>query len=312
MKTLFILLYLFVLAIFSASAEDYYPADSSVIGKVEQYTIKKGESLIELARKFNLGYNEIADANPGVDPFVPPAGITVQIPMKWIVPDVPKRNGIVINISEMRLYFFTGKGTNMMTTFPVGVGDEGKETPVGEFKVIKKIVEPSWHVPKSIKLESPELPSVVPPGPENPLGSHALRLSIPSVLIHGTNKPWSLGRMATHGCIRLYPEDISKLFLMVRKGEKVTIVRQPIKVGVLHNRIFMEVHNDENSLYLLDAVNALGNKKLLDRVDGKKMLRAYTEKSGIPVDITMDQPLTSDELVKIKLFPPDWKTDITK
>ena len=99
---------------------------------------------------------------------------------------------------------------------------------------------------------------------------------------------------------------------MVRKGEKVTIVRQPIKVGVLHNRVFMEVHNDENSLYLLEAVNALGNKKLLDRVDGKKMLRAFTEKSGIPVDITMDQSLTSDELVKIKLFPPDWKTDITK
>ena len=118
MKTLFILLYLFVVAVFSASAEDYYPADSSVIGKVEQYTIKKGESLIELARKFDLGYNEITDANPGVDPFVPPAGIPVQIPMKWIVPDVPKRKGIVINISEMRLYYFTGKGTNMMTTFP--------------------------------------------------------------------------------------------------------------------------------------------------------------------------------------------------
>ncbi len=126
MKTLLILICLFAVAVVSASAEDYYPADSSVIGKVEQYTVKKGESLIELARKFDLGYNEIADANPGVDPFIPPAGLMIQIPMKWIVPDVPKRKGVVINISEMRLYFFTGKGTNMMTTFPIGVGDEGK------------------------------------------------------------------------------------------------------------------------------------------------------------------------------------------
>jgi L,D-transpeptidase ErfK/SrfK len=305
MKTLLIIICLFAVAVVSASAENYYPADSSVIGKVEQYTVKKGESLIEIARMFDLGYNEIADANPGVDPFIPPAGLSVQIPMKWIVPDVPKRKGVVINISEMRLYLFTGKGTNMMTTFPIGVGDEGKETPVGEFKVTMKIVDPPWHVPKSIRLENPELPAVVPPGPENPLGTHALRLSIPSVLIHGTDKPWSLGRRATHGCIRLYPEDIIKFFDMVRKGEKVTIVRQPIKVGVLHNRVFMEVHNDESTLNLLEAVNALGNKKLLDRVDGKKMLRAFREKSGIPVDITKNQTLTRDELDKVKLFPPD-------
>lgn len=277
--------------VYSAPPEHYYAADSNVIGRVERYTVKKGESLIEIAPKFDLGYNEISEANPDVDPVIPPAGLPVQIPIMWIIPDVPAREGIVINISEMRLYYFLGKGTNLMMTFPIGVGDEGKETPVGVFRIVRKIVGPYWHVPKSIKKERPELPSVVPPGRKNPLGSHAMRLSLPSVLIHGTNKPWSVGRRATHGCIRLYPEDIRRLFRMVRKGEKVTIVRQPIKVGVSQNRVFMEVHGDSNSHYLLEAVDALGSKKLLDRVDGKKMQRALTEKSGIPVDITMDRPV---------------------
>jgi L,D-transpeptidase ErfK/SrfK len=291
MTILLILLYCFGLMVYSAPPEHYYAADSKVIGRVEQYTIKKGESLVEIAPKFDLGYNEISEANPDVDPFIPPAGLPVQIPIMWIIPDVPAREGIVINISEMRLYYFLGKGTKLMMTFPIGVGDEGKETPVGVFRIVQKIVGPYWHVPKSIKKEKPELPSVVPPGRENPLGSHAMRLSLPSVLIHGTNKPWSVGRKATHGCIRLYPEDIRRLFRMVRKGEKVTIVRQPVKVGVRQNRVFMEVHDDGNSHYLLEAVDVLSSKKLLDRVDGKKMLRALTEKSGIPVDITMDRPV---------------------
>jgi L,D-transpeptidase ErfK/SrfK len=292
MKTLLILLYLFGFMAYSATpAEHYFAADSNIIGRVEHYTVKKGESLIEIAPKFDLGYNEISEANPDIDPFIPPAGMPVQIPTMRIIPDVPERDGIVINISEMRLYYFLGKGTNLMTTFPIGVGDEGKETPVGVFRIVQKIVGPYWHVPKSIKKERPELPSVVPPGRENPLGSHAMRLSLPSVLIHGTNKPWSVGRRATHGCIRLYPEDIRRLFRMVRKGEKVTIVRQAIKVGVSQNRVFMEVHDDSNSHYLLEAVDALGSKNLLDKVDGKKMLRALTEKSGIPVDITTDRPV---------------------
>jgi len=291
MTTLLILFYFFGLAVSSASAEHYYAADSNVIGRVEQYTVKKGESLIEIAPKFDLGYNEISEANPDVDPFIPPTGLPVRLPMMWIIPDVPAREGIVINISEMRLYYFLGKRTKLMMTFPIGVGDEGKETPVGVFRIVQKIVDPYWHVPKSIKMERPDLPSIVPPGPENPLGSHAMRLSLQSVLIHGTNKPWSVGRRATHGCLRLYPEDIRRLFRMVRKGEKVTIVRQPIKVGVSQNRVFMEVHDDGNSHYLLEAVDALGSKKLLGKVDGKKMLRALTEKSGIPVDITMDRPV---------------------
>ncbi len=295
MKILLIFLYFFAFAVSSASAEYFYALDSEVIGNMQQYKIKQGESLIEIARMFDLGYNEIADANPGVDPFVPPPGLPVRIPMTWIVPDVPARSGIVINISEMRLFFFLSKGTNLMTTFPIGVGDEGKETPVGEFRIIRKVVNPAWIVPKSIREEKPELPRVVPPGPDNPLGSHALRLSLPSVLIHGTNKPWAVGRKATHGCLRLYPEDIPRLFLLVKKGEKVTIVRQPVKVGVRQNRVFIEVHNDGNANYLQEAVKALGRKNLLGRIDRKKLIYALGEQSGIPVDITSSHVPKDDQ-----------------
>jgi L,D-transpeptidase ErfK/SrfK len=219
---------------------------------------------------------------------VPPVGLEARIPAEWIIPDVPARKGIVINVSEMRLYYFLQKGTNLVTTFPIGVGDEGKETPVGEFRIIQKIVNPSWTVPKSIREEKPELPPVVPAGPDNPLGTHALRLSVPSVLIHGTNRPWAVGRRATHGCLRLYPEDIPRLFLLVNKGEKVTIVRQPVKVGVRQNRVFVEVHDDGATNYLKGAVQALGRKNLLGMIDRQKLVQALNEKSGVPVDITSE------------------------
>ena len=295
MKILVVFLCLLAFSASSSLAEYFYAADSDVVGNLYKHNVKKGESLIEIARMFDLGYNEIMGANPDLDPFVPPVGLPVRIPMTWIIPDVVSRNGIVINISEMRLYFFLGQGTNLMTTFPIGVGDEGKETPMGSFKIIQKIVKPSWSPPKSIRVERPELPKVVPPGPENPLGTHAMRLSMPSVLIHGTNRPWAVGRRATHGCLRLYPEDIPRLFQLVKKGEQVTIVRQPVKVGVRENRVFMEVHDDGKVNYLREAVTALGRKGLLDRIDRKKMMGAIKEKSGIPVDISSDSLLVRED-----------------
>ncbi len=286
MKKIFVFIFCTVFAAASASAEYFYAADCDIVGKVGEYHVKKGESLIEIARTFDLGWNEISDANPDVDAFIPSTGLRVSIPAMWILPDSAVRRGVVINISEMRLYYFLGKGTNLVTTFPIGVGDEGTETPVGEFRIVEKIINPSWHVPKSIKEEKPELPSVVPPGPDNPLGSHALRLSVRSVLIHGTNKPWAVGRRATHGCLRLYPEDIPRLFLLVGKGERVTIIRQPVKAGVRKNRVFIEVHRDGKLNYLREAVKALGGKGLLGRIDRQKLMLALKEKSGIPVDIT--------------------------
>lgn len=261
----------------------------TVIGSPKKYRVRAGDSLIEIARKFNLGYNEIVDANPGVDPFIPEERTEITIPTSWILPDMPDSEGIVINLSELRLYFFHRKdGVEVTDTFPIGIGSEGHDTPIGEFSVVEKLTSPAWHVPKSIRQEKPELPKVVPPGPDNPLGSHAIRLSERTILMHGTNRPYAVGRLASHGCLRLYPEDIPKLFNLSYEGVKVKIIRTPVKVGSRKGRIYIEVHRDDQaSANLFDeAVNLLRAKGLLTRTDIQKMYEALEGKIGIPIDIT--------------------------
>lgn len=267
-----------------------YHDGETVLGTVETYKTKANESLIEIARKFDLGYNEITDANPALDPFVPGTGASVEIPTAWILPDTVLHEGIVINVAELRLYFFYEiAARKFVRTFPIGIGSEGHDTPIGEFKVIEKIVHPAWHVPESIKEEKPWLPDVVPPGPDNPLGSHAMRLSDPTILIHGTNKPFAVGRRASHGCLRLYPEDIPFLFKSTPSGVRVTIVSQPVKVGVKDGRVYVEAHRVDPEYdvdYFEDAVQLLTKKDLIGRVDTKKLHNAVEEKKGIPVDIS--------------------------
>ncbi|SPQ00341.1 ErfK/YbiS/YcfS/YnhG family protein [Candidatus Sulfobium mesophilum] len=305
-KIIPIIAFFFLICQAAEPAIEVCPHDSNdaVLGAVTSYKVKEKESLIEIARKFDLGYNAIAAANPDLDPFIPGDGASVTIPTSWILPDVVKVNGegIVINLSELRLYFtyYVGK-VRFIKTFPIGIGSEGNDTPTGQFKVIEKIVQPSWHVPESIKKEKPELPDVVPPGPDNPLGSHAMRLSLPSVLIHGTNKPWGVGRRVSHGCIRLYPEDIPILFRSVPQGVKVTIVKQPVKIGLKGDRVYIEVHKDETkneASYRDDALLMLRNKKILNRVDTKKLHYAIEEKKGMPVDISDEAHFTGT--VKLK------------
>jgi L,D-transpeptidase ErfK/SrfK len=266
-----------------------YSKERTVLGALRNYTVKGDESLIEIARRFDTGYNEIMAANPRLDPFIPGNGKTVKLSTAWILPDVREYDGIVLNLSEMRLYyFFRKKKTDMVMTFPIGIGSEGKETPTGTFRIIEKIVNPAWHVPASIRKEKPDLPAVVPAGPDNPLGAYAMRLSEGTVLIHGTNRPYAVGRKASHGCIRMYPEDITKLFQAVPNRTKVTIVRHPVKVGVLHDRVYLEVHRDrEISMnYFNEAVRLLMQNKLLDDIDKDKMIAVLREKRGIPVDIS--------------------------
>ncbi|HXW68064.1 MAG TPA: L,D-transpeptidase family protein [Dissulfurispiraceae bacterium] len=278
----------------AAIPEKYlYDQDTTVVGTVRTHIIKnRNKSLIELARKFDLGYNEIVEANPGLDPFVPGAGKTVILPLSWIMPDVQVYDGIVINISELRLYyFFTQGGKRQVITFPIGIGDEGTDTPLGSFRIIEKIVGPAWHVPASIRKEKPELPPVVPPGPDNPMGSHAMRLSLPSILIHGTNKPWCVGRKASHGCIRLYPEDIPRLFRMVPTDTPVRIVSQPVKIGVKEGKIYIELHKDKsmNSAACFKmAIALLVKKHLLGQVSSVKLLDALDHIRGFPVEISQD------------------------
>lgn len=273
------------------SAEVYsYGEGYTVIGDVRYHIVEDGDSLIEIARRYGLGYNGIADANPELDPFVPGDEADVILPLSWILPDVEPNPGIVINISEMRLYFFHGRGkSKLVSTFPIGIGSEGTETPTGNFTVIQKMVKPSWYPPASIRKEQPDLPQVVPPGPDNPLGSHALRLSLGTVLIHGTNRPFAVGRKASHGCIRMYPEDIPELYAMVPKGARVTIIRQPVKVGIRDKKIYIEVHNDEilkSFDFSKEAVQLLTKKGLLKQVNTHKLYRAIQEKLGFPVEIS--------------------------
>jgi len=266
-----------------------YGKGNTVIGSVQTYTVKHDESLIEIARKYGLGYQEIVNANPDLDPFVPGVGVSVEIPTAWILPDVTRYEGIIINLSEMRLfYFFKRKGSNLVMTFPIGIGKEGFNTPLGTFSIMEKKVDPVWYVPESIQKEKPELPKVVPPGPDNPLGSHAMRLSKGDILIHGTNKPWGVGRKFSHGCIRLYPEDIPKLFHLVFKGTRVTIVRQPVKVGERGGKVFIEASNDADDKkmnYFDEAVSLLRKKNLLKNISIEKLYEALREKNGVPVDI---------------------------
>ncbi len=292
MKHRILLMTVFIILSFKSSiaAEVYsYAEDKTVIGIIKTYRDKDNESLIEIARKFGIGFNEIADSNPDLDPFVPGAGISVEIPTSWVLPDAESYDGIVINLSEMRLYyFFKKKKSKLVRTFPIGIGSEGNNTPLGNFRVIQKTVRPNWYVPESVRKEKPTLPEVVPPGTDNPLGTHALRLSLGNILIHGTNRPYGIGRRVSHGCIRLYPEDIPKLFRLAPNGVRVTIVRQPVKIGIKNNKVYIEAHKDEhiNMNYFKEAVKLLRKKNLLKRVNSEKMYYALIEKSGVPVKIS--------------------------
>ena len=255
-------------------------------GSIRIHTIKPDESLVELARRYDVGYNEIAAANSKVDPFVPEVGTSVTIPESVLLPDVPMRRGIIINVAEMRLYYFHPHTRKVIETFPVGIGDEGWATPIGTYKIIEKIVNPAWHVPASIRKQKPYLPEIVPPGPDNPLGTRALRLSIGTVLIHGTDRPYGIGRRVSHGCIHLYPEDIDKLFRKVKLGTKVTIVRQGVKAANINGRVLVEIHEDRGHDLEQEAINLLERKGLLARADLLKLKAAVKAGSGMPTDIT--------------------------
>ncbi|BDV41142.1 hypothetical protein GURASL_00650 [Geotalea uraniireducens] len=259
---------------------------SGMIGTLASHEIRQGESLIELAPQYDLGYNEIVAANQELDPIIPEPGARITIPSRWIIPDVPLRRGIVINLSEMRLFYFPSRHPDRVVTYPIGIGDEGWETPTGTYRIVEKITRPTWHVPASIRRQKPELPKEVPPGPDNPLGSHALRLSLRSVLIHGTDRPFGIGRQVSHGCIHLYPNDIPKLFAAVPVGTKVSIIRQPVKLALLNGHVFAEAHGGPDDDLMATAFGLVFSKGLADRVDLQKLTVVAREKTGIPTDVS--------------------------
>ena len=204
------------------------------------HSVVGGETLSEVARAYDLGYNDLSLANPGVNVWNPPPGSNLRLPLMQILPVPSQKKGLVINLPEMRIYHM--RSSNRVDTFPVGIGKIGTDTPTGKAKLVRKKARPTWHVPKSILDKNPGFPITVPPGPENPLGTHALYLSIAGYLIHGTTQPYGIGRRVSHGCIRMYPEDIIQLFGQTAIGEPVSLVNKPVKVGWRAGGLYLEVH----------------------------------------------------------------------
>ena len=285
------------------------PAGTDVVGEIRVVTARYEDTLLDIARQYDLGYKEIADANPGVDPWLPGAGTRVVLPTQFVLPDAP-RKGIVLNVSAMRLFYYppAKPGTSaVVITHPIGIGREGWDTPLALAKVIEKIVKPTWRVPESIRAEHAQdgdpLPKIVPPGPDNPLGEFAMRLSIPAYLIHGTNHPYGIGRRVSHGCIQLYPEDIEQTFGLVAVGTPVAIVDQPYLLGRLDGMLYLKAHEPEKSEKRREAGFAAGLDARIKKagkrgesVDWDRVKLVVGEARGIPIPITAGSPGLSDLL----------------
>ena len=287
----------------AARAELYeLPIGADVIGETYRVRAQAGDTLLDVARRNSMGQNEILIANPGVDRWLPGEGTQVLIPARYVLPDAP-RKGLVLNLPEMRIYHFPdrggdGAGTPLVTTYPVSVGRMDWKTPLGTSRIVRKQKDPAWYPPKSVIEEAVAAgeeppPRVVPPGPDNPLGQYALRLSIPGYLIHGTNKPWGVGMRVTHGCVRLLPEHIERLFQRVDVGTEVHLVNEPVKLGWLGDRLFIEVHPplEEDHTARQDLLDyALGHvyavlEKDPARLQAGRLREAVEEATGVPVAI---------------------------
>lgn len=281
-----------------ATTFDLVDEQTRVVGHNLVVLSRMEDTLLDIARRFDLGYSEIVSANPGVDVWLPGAGQRVVVPNRFILPDAP-RKGIVINLAEMRLYYYPKreKGrTQQVITHPLGIGREGWKTPLGSTKIIQKKKDPTWTPPASILAEhlaqGDPLPKVVPAGPDNPLGAYAMRLGMPGYLLHGTNKPYGVGLRVSHGCIRLFPEDIEHLFGKVDLNTTVNIIYQPYKAALQDGILYVEAHADQEDMdpnvnNMTPMVSAILKEK--DQINDEDWLFAQTvieQQEGIvkPID----------------------------
>ena len=282
-------------------------ANEDVVGAVQITIASQSDTLLDIARRFNVGYEEIERANPGVDIWLPGAGRRIIVPTQFVLPAAP-RVGIVIDVAALRLYYFPPHRAGepiVVYTHPIGIGKDGWNTPEGVTKVTARVKDPVWRPSAALRRDhlqdsGEEVPAVVPPGPDNPLGSYEFKLGWPSYLIHGTNKPYGIGLRSSHGCVRLYPEDIEKLYTLVPVGTPVRVVNQPFLFGWHDHQLYLQAYNvlDDDKRDWQHA-----QKKLLTRmlsqstratlqsealtIDWGRVMGLTAAPRGVPVPVTM-------------------------
>jgi L,D-transpeptidase ErfK/SrfK len=289
------------------------PEDGDLVGHVQKVAVGKDDTLPDIARRFDVGYEEMLLANPGVDAWLPGVGREVIVPTEFVLPAAP-HEGVVVNVAAMRIFYYPPhkKGEpQVVYTHPIGIGRVGWKTPEGTTRIVAREKDPVWVVPESVRKEHAEdgdmLPAVVKAGPDNPLGEYAFRLSWPSYLIHGTNKPYGVGMRSSHGCMRLYPEDIAVFFDLIPIGTKVTVVNQPYAFGWRDGTLYMQAYAvmeddsrnwDKNRKRLLaNLMNPKQRQKIGQRIEGadndvdwQRVGDLAHSPRAIPVPVTGNQP----------------------
>lgn len=271
--------------------------DNDIVGSIQYIHAKKGQTIYNVAQTNDLGFYELIEANPNINRHsaISPEE-TITLPTEYILPNVPLE-GIVINLPELRLYYYP-TNCHCVMTFPIAIGRYEWKTPTVTTSVINKEKDPYWKVPDSIKEAAAKKgkfwPDVVPPGPENPLGKFALRLGYESYLIHGTNEPDSIGKRASSGCIRLYPQDIEQLFTKVPVGTPVRIVDEWFKLGWHDATLYIEIHeplaetartDQEQQEEVIHAIQYITQGKNV-KIDWTAVKKALDEKTGVPTQIS--------------------------
>lgn len=277
----------------------------NMVGKIAVINSQENDTLSDIARHFGLGYNDISKANPAISPWTPTPGSRVLLPLQFILPDAPHK-GIILNLANMRLFYYPKKQPDKVFTFPVGIGRQGWNTPMGLTSIVAKTANPVWVVPESIHQEHREkgdsLPSVVAAGPDNPLGLYAMRLGFPRYLIHGTNKPYGIGMQISHGCVQLYPENIEVLFKKATVGMPVRIIHQPYLTAWNQDMLYLEA-NEPLQQWAKDKARL--KKQLLKQlrqisakqnaaIDWKKVDQIIDRSDGIPTPILVQSQSVSD------------------
>jgi L,D-transpeptidase ErfK/SrfK len=276
----------------------YSPGARIAIGKMKSYTVGEEDTFLDIARHYGLGYVELRAANPTVDPWSPTPGTELIIPTFNLLPRA-RQEGIVVNLGKMRMYYFKDPGEAPLT-YAIGIGREGLATPTGDTTIIRKTAGPAWYPTERMRKEKPYLPTAVPPGPSNPLGTHAMYLGWPTFLIHGSNKPWGIGRRVSSGCMRMYPEDIVSLFDIAPVGVKVTVVDQPILVGWVNDDLYLEANPSQTQSSEIEYDEAMtvrglteGLRKVITDaagvsakdIDWMVVEKTVRERSGYPIMI---------------------------